>query len=48
MPATARKPRLLFFLTGSISCYKACFAISRLGGVSPSSGFMGHFLNPEP
>ena len=30
MPATARKPRLLFFLTGSISCYKACFAISRL------------------
>lgn len=27
---TARKPRLLFFLTGSISCYKACFAISRL------------------
>lgn len=27
---TARKPRLLFLLTGSISCYKACFAISRL------------------
>jgi phosphopantothenoylcysteine decarboxylase len=27
---TARPPRLLFFLTGSISCYKACFAISRL------------------
>ncbi len=27
---TARKPRVLFFLTGSISCYKACFAISRL------------------
>ncbi|MFA6959397.1 MAG: flavoprotein [Opitutaceae bacterium] len=27
---TARKPRLLFFLSGSISCYKACFAISRL------------------
>jgi phosphopantothenoylcysteine decarboxylase/phosphopantothenate--cysteine ligase len=27
---TARKPRLLFVLTGSISCYKACFAISRL------------------
>lgn len=27
---TARKPRLLIFLTGSISCYKACFAISRL------------------
>lgn len=27
---TSRKPRLLFFLTGSISCYKACFAISRL------------------
>lgn len=24
------KPRLLFILTGSISCYKACFAISRL------------------
>ncbi len=27
---TAHKPRLLFLLTGSISCYKACFAISRL------------------
>ncbi len=27
---TARKPRLLWILTGSISCYKACFAISRL------------------
>ena len=27
---TARKPRLLLLLTGSISCYKACFAISRL------------------
>ena len=27
---TARKPRLLFLLSGSISCYKACFAISRL------------------
>jgi hypothetical protein len=26
---TARKPRLLFILTGSISCYKACFAISQ-------------------
>jgi len=30
MSATARKPRLLFLLSGSISCYKACFAISRL------------------
>jgi phosphopantothenoylcysteine decarboxylase/phosphopantothenate--cysteine ligase len=27
---TARKPRLLIFLTGSISCYKACFVISHL------------------
>ncbi len=25
-----RKPRILFSLTGSIACYKACFAISRL------------------
>jgi phosphopantothenoylcysteine decarboxylase len=24
------KPRLLFLLSGSISCYKACFAISRI------------------
>ena len=30
MSAEARKPRLLFLLSGSISCYKACFAISRL------------------
>ncbi len=30
MSVTARKPRLLWILTGSISCYKACFAISRL------------------
>lgn len=30
MPAEARKPRLLCLLSGSISCYKACFAISRL------------------
>ncbi|HTJ79837.1 MAG TPA: flavoprotein [Rariglobus sp.] len=30
MSADARKPRLLFLLSGSISCYKACFAISRL------------------
>jgi len=30
MSATARKPRLLFLLSGSIACYKACFAISRL------------------
>src|ERR1700679_3372876 len=28
--ADARKPRLLFLLSGSIACYKACFAISRL------------------
>jgi len=28
--STARPPRLLWILTGSISCYKACFAISRL------------------
>lgn len=27
---TARPPRLLFLLSGSIACYKACFAISRL------------------
>jgi phosphopantothenoylcysteine decarboxylase/phosphopantothenate--cysteine ligase len=27
---TARKPRLLLLLTGSIACYKACFVISRL------------------
>lgn len=27
---TARKPRLLLLLTGSISCYKACFVISHL------------------
>lgn len=29
MPA-AEKPRLLFLLSGSIACYKACHAISRL------------------
>ncbi len=28
--AAARKPRLLFLLSGSIACYKACHAISRL------------------
>lgn len=27
---TARPNRILFLLSGSISCYKACFAISRL------------------
>lgn len=29
-PMTARKPRLLFLLSGSIACYKACVAISQL------------------
>jgi len=28
--SSASKPRVLFLLSGSIACYKACFAISRL------------------